>query len=480
MEQERFMNQTKQIAIGCTGIGLLGTTLLYHNMQSIGVVLVTAMAIGYFGWLRKLSLGSIFSWRNLFYVVMMLLLAGSCWYSYDWKVTRYSIVGIVLLAFYVTLRDYYDTKSWSFTKMLKAMLLLIPSSVYNSTLLIKVFSQTRGEKKPNKNLGLYVLGVAMSIPLLAIVIFLLARADRVFEEILDQLNMNLLSKNFFQEGMGRIFWAIVMTFLLYGFVSVMLRKKLPGRQGIVEKAQPIPIMVVITLLTAIYLLFAGIQLVYLFSGNGTLPEGVTYAEYARSGFFELLAVCIFNVVVSFVGKECFQRHWFLDVLLIVMSLCTMVMVASSAMRMLLYIDAYQLTYLRVLVLFALANIALLLAGLIIAIFRPSFSLFTYGVVVLSITYTMFAYSKPDALIASYNIESYLSAPLDKELDLYYLLNSSADAASVIANYQVEIEEYAQGSSMQIEALADYYEEMVALKADQNLFRHNLALQKISW
>lgn len=45
-------------------------------------------------------------------------------------------------------------------------------------------------------------------------------------------------------------------------------------------------MLTVTVLVAVlYVVFCGIQIIYLFGGGGELPEGVTYAEYARQGFF---------------------------------------------------------------------------------------------------------------------------------------------------------------------------------------------------
>ena len=44
------------------------------------------------------------------------------------------------------------------------------------------------------------------------------------------------------------------------------------------------------LVAVLYVIFCGIQIIYLFGGGGELPAGVTYAEYARQGFFQLLVV----------------------------------------------------------------------------------------------------------------------------------------------------------------------------------------------
>ena len=86
-----------------------------------------------------------------------------------------------------------------------------------------------------------------------------------------------------------------------------------------------------------------------------LPAGVTYAEYARRGFFQLLFVCVLNLAAVLFIQSYFKENRVLKALLLAISGCTLIMTASSACRMLLYIRAYQLTFLRVSVLVALAG-----------------------------------------------------------------------------------------------------------------------------
>ncbi|MCQ5134549.1 DUF4153 domain-containing protein, partial [Coprococcus eutactus] len=59
------------------------------------------------------------------------------------------------------------------------------------------------------------------------------------------------------------------------------------KEGSYEPVIGISITVV---LTAFYLIFAVVQIVYLFMNSAGLPDYMTYAEYARRGFFQLLFV----------------------------------------------------------------------------------------------------------------------------------------------------------------------------------------------
>ena len=107
----------------------------------------------------------------------------------------------------------------------------------------------------------------------------------------------------------------------------------------------------------LYLFFSGIQVIYLFLGKGSLPEGVTYSSYARQGFFQLLFVAVMNLVMVLMNLKFFKRSRFLNGVLTVICGCTYVMIASAAYRMALYVGEYHLTYLRVLVLWFLLLLA---------------------------------------------------------------------------------------------------------------------------
>lgn len=189
------------------------------------------------------------------------------------------------------------------------------------------------------------------------------------------------------------------------------------------------------LVAVLYVIFCGIQIIYLFGGGGELPAGVTYAEYARQGFFQLLVVCILNLGAVLTMEHFFQRNRAVDAVLTVISVCTIIMTASSGWRMILYIRAYQLTFLRVVVLVALAVITLLMAGTICYIWNRRFPLFQYGMAVVCVSYVLFAFAHVDAGIAAYDLAQIENG--NTAGDYSYLSCLSTDAAPVIAEYLKE-------------------------------------------
>lgn len=196
----------------------------------------------------------------------------------------------------------------------------------------------------------------------------------------------------------------------------------------------------------IYIYFCVIQVVYLFAGYGTLPAGYTYAQYARQGFFQLLFICLMNLVLVLTGIGFFRESRILKGILLVISGCTFIMTASSAYRMLLYISVYYLTFLRIFVLWALGVIALLLMGIIGKTLKNSFPLFRYGLCVITVCYLVLSFGQPDYWIARYNISAYLEGGEGKaeeeriNPDTWYLRGLSADAAPIILS-EANLEQY---------------------------------------
>ena len=80
-------------------------------------------------------------------------------------------------------------------------------------------------------------------------------------------------------------------------------------------------------------------------------------------------------------------------------------------------------------------IALILAGIMIQIYKSDFPLFRYGMVVFAVCYLVLSFGRPDYWIAQYNLN--ISQNEKEDIDHWYLTTLSTDAASVIKQYVEE-------------------------------------------
>lgn len=411
---------------------------MYQNKSGITYPFFVAGSLYYFYYcFGKLGL----TWKkgNHFYLISIGLLAVATVCTDDGVLHFFNKTGIFLLMITLLLSNLYEVNSWSFGKTVKGITATTCSAfceIFTPFSHGKWYCKNRLSTENSKVLYV-VLGVVVAIPIFAVMAALLFSADAVFRdlgrEVLDSLNL---------ENIYGIIWRFVLFFMAsYGLVVYLEKRTLkveekPRKMGEALLAIPVALM-----LTLMYMVFCGIQIRYLFVGGISLPEGYTYAEYAREGFFQLLMVAMINFVLVLVGLAYFKASRVLKAILTMMSLCSFVMIASSAYRMLMYISYYYLTYLRVLVLWGLLVLTLLFVGVLIFIFKKGFPLFRYSLVVVTVLYIALAFARPHYLIATVNvaaIDGQSSFFKSEEFDDYYYLRSlSADAAPAVIPYLAE-------------------------------------------
>jgi hypothetical protein len=339
-----------------------------------------------------------------------------------------NILGILFLLDLSLLHQFYEDHSWDFTKHLGYMFGLVFQSIaaigkpfVDCTNFLKHTKILKNDKARN-----ILAGILISIPFLWVIMALLSNADLLFGKLTKSMVNFTFSSDVFAVGFMILFGFLACYCILCGALS---KAGTPQKKD-VAKADASIAITVMTILCLVYVVFCGIQLVYLFtSGLFILPEEFTFAEYARRGFFELLAVTIINISLMLLCKAFFKESRLLRIILTCMTICTYILIISATYRMLLYIGAYHLTFLRVFVLLALFIDALVLTGVIYSEYNKKFPLFRYCVAVISVCYIAFSLSKPDYYIASYLIDQV--ELLDQEDMMYLTYDLSLDAAPVV-------------------------------------------------
>jgi hypothetical protein len=191
------------------------------------------------------------------------------------------------------------------------------------------------------------------------------------------------------------------------------------------------VAVVLAIMDLLFLAFVLVQLRYLFGGEGLVESRVhlTYAQYARHGFFELLAVAalVFLVLlgVDYLTRGTQRRARLVHALSAALIVLVLVVMASALQRMRLYQREYGLTELRIYatgVMLWLGGVFVLIAATVLRGRRRAFA---SGAVVAGFVAT-FALNvlNPDALIARTN----LARP---HADVAYVSQLSADAVPAL-------------------------------------------------
>ena len=401
---------------------------MYKNDAGITYLLLVAAGLYYVKYCGK-QFDFAAKKGTLFYVICILLLGISTFCTDDARIIFFNKTGVFLLMISMVLYNVFETKNWGLGKY---VVTIIQSVLWSWGEWLRPFGDAKyycknklGSK--GKTILYAAVSVAVSVPVVAVVLNLLMSADVLFGDMAERVLESLNLKNI----IGVLLLTTLVFFAVYGFLSYVVKGEINEEVTEGKKAESILAIPMAGILTALYLVFSVVQIGGLFLGKMTLPKGYTYAMYAREGFFQLLAVSIFNLLLVLVGIQFFKKNKILTVLLTLMSLCTFIMIASSAMRMVLYIKTYHLTFLRILVLWGLLLLAVLFAGVITTLYKKQFSLFRYSVVVVTVCYLGLSFVHPDYWIAKYNV-SHQNKVI--AMDSGYLRDLSADAAPVLVPY----------------------------------------------
>ncbi len=206
-------------------------------------------------------------------------------------------------------------------------------------------------------------------------------------------------------------------------------ERAPLRLGSTEAAT---VLVVVDLL---FTVFVGLQLAYLFGGNDTRAlAGMTYAEYARRGFFELLLVAVLaGMLVVTLDLSVARRSRVQLAGSFALLGLTAVVLVSALVRLRLYQAMYGWTELRFVVLAAIGwlGVALVVAAVLLLARRTRWTLHALGIMVLVALGGMNVLG-PQAFVTGRNLERVIDpslVPADGRtgLDTAYLVQLGDEA-----------------------------------------------------
>ena len=448
------MNKTFKVSIL---FGIIFAICMYDNPSGITFpILIAAAIIGIAG----LSVRCGFEFTDILYTTACLVLSISVVFTQNKDLHFLTKVAILVLMILYLVKKFNDAKNLGIYRGIMSILYFVVGMVSNIQapfMELDIGKNNSDNEKNGSNKNLIMIGILVSIPILIVVLSLLTSADAVFRRVL--LNM-FDSLDDVKSVCKAITFFFIGLFATYGIAKTAYDRNLDIPKENNQKYNPVIAATVSITLSLVYVLFSAIQIITLF-GKGTyfLPNDYTYSEYAREGFYQLVVVAIINMIIIFVCKALFEKNTILQCSLTVISLCTFIMIASSAYRLNMYIDMYHLTRARILGLFALLALVLYMIGLTITIFSNRFPIFEYAIAVTAIVYMGFVLVRPDALIAKENVNY-----IKDEMDVKYLVRElSYDAAP----YLVDIDGYE-------DILEDYYEDILEECNSKDIRKFNIS------
>ncbi len=317
----------------------------------------------------------------------------------------------------------------------------------------------------------FLRGLIFAVPILVIFGFLLSSADPIFQNILN---------NIFRLDFDSLFNHLLGILMFATLFAALLRSNLLGENWQKANVNTPPILqfgLIETILVfgSLVVLFAGfmaVQFYYLFGGLQALEQaGLTYAEYGRSGFFELVTVTVLLHLLLLIGlwlvsQNKLSQNIFKGLASLLVILLFGV-VYSAYTRLGLYIETYGLTELRFYSMAMIFWIGIVMLYFLAKLFSEKLPkiamsyifLGMMGVIALNIV-------NPDGFIARVNLERSLESDVEirkedsrssssiksLELDRNYLSWLSADTVPTLVSYYKAYK--TQGKESDIKELLD--------------------------
>ena len=278
-------------------------------------------------------------------------------------------------------------------------------------------------------------GMALTLPALLLFGGLLTSADATFEYVV-------------REILEIDVWSIVSHLVLIGLFSWTVAGFLRGRFLAGKTAVPsdlgprsfgigiTELGILVGVLDLLFLLFVLLQIPYLFGGESMVIEtaSLTYAAYARRGFFELVAVATLALPLLLGADWLLRKDRERDVLILralslLMCLFLLAMLASAVQRLWLYAAAYGLTEQRVHAAAFLAWMALLIVWFGLTVLQGERRRFPFGAILAGYGVLLcLNVLNPDALVAQVNINR---AQATGTFDAAHASALSADAVPLL-------------------------------------------------
>lgn len=269
-------------------------------------------------------------------------------------------------------------------------------------------------------------GLIITLPILAILLLLLTQADPVF---------NKLTRNFFSGTLERVIQSLAIFLGLLGVGLAALKLQDGPEQEVATDGKSHELIIMTGSVIVLFAVFILVQFQYLFSSVGErdlLKLGIaslTYSEYVRKGFFELLiassiACGLLLYVLRYLDHLKGRLRVVIRLFSNILTIETGFLLLSAFRRLVLYADAHGLTRARIFGFIFLIWLGILLVILLVRLSkRMKQQWFFTGVAAATLFVLMLVnIINVDGLIAT------LYKPtVNSEIDYSYLSRLSSDA-----------------------------------------------------
>jgi hypothetical protein len=326
----------------------------------------------------------------------------------------------------------------------------------------------------------FLRGLLLAAPVVLILTALLASADTLFADLIDRVLRVELPDLLIRAAGHAALSAVIAALAAGGLAYAVWRQPddpdAPVQHVVSDPARfrflgHIEALVLINAVNLLFLAFVVVQIPYLFGGYLNIAsDGFTYAQYARRGFGELVAVAVLTVglivLLNAITRRAGERQSLAFTVSSTLLLAlTAVMLISAFKRLWLYELAYGFTEMRLYPHVFMVWLGLLLAWFVFALWlRPN--RFAVGMLIAALGFVgTLDVLNVDDLIVRLNYQHYQrlqSSPLNdrsyygEQIDVTYLSTLSDDAIPALVGLAEALEAYPPAQRALDEQLRAFY------------------------
>lgn len=395
----------------CLALGVLCEQCFFHGKPGLSYPLFILFFYGVFMWRFRKS--TFHHWRIGLLLMACIGILSATYLFYDNSLFDFlNIIALpALVVCHCALLVSPKDMSWHQPQFISYVFIKFKRLFTVNLQLFSVFNnliKKRVNQKRYDFIKKIIIGIAISLPLLIIILVLLVSADAVFGELVSRFP-NWIAQLNITDSISRLIIILVTTLIFFGFFQGLNKKERmsPPRPIIEKNGDKVIIITVLSLFNSIYALFTLVQFRYFFGGK--LVAGLTFAEYARHGFMQLLFVTIINltilvVVLHFIRNIGKIRS--IQILLTLMVSFSGVMLLSAFKRLLLYEEAYGYTVSRMLAHSFMLFLVIIFAYTLVKIWIHRLSLAHFYIISTLIFYTTLNLIHIDHWVVNENLARY--------------------------------------------------------------------------
>lgn len=413
----------------------------------------------------------------IFFSAAFLCMA-SVYFRYSY--VGYTALGVVLLPVVYILLTIYSSKHNYGSDIKEALFRGVCSIGFIHIIVVAIASLKRKDDCKKKLFLHILLGVGITAVLLAIIFPLMLSADEMFKVKLSDLFGDSNIGTFILKTILAAFIAMLFFGFLYLITAHRLNQK-PKTKSTELPSVTTVILTIIIALALVFTFFAVVQFSYLFGGvTSDLPDNISYSQYAREGYFQLVVLSILNFVIilsciffSKKGRNIAKRA--IKIILAYFNVLNIYLLVSAAYKMRLYQNELGMTTNRLLVYILLFFEAILIIGLMVKIFMQKINYIKLAVFFSVGFWALVSFINVEAVAIKYNI---IHLYPQGKLDFEYIEWQSSDISKVV--YDFYIDNHESFSEDELYNLDNYFDIKHSPNVAKTRSQYDKLLSKVNW